>query len=114
MALRELSPALTRIVRRDTRPIVSRVSSSFDCRRYASSETSTQEVSSEIASETNPATLVELTTTDFEDLESQSSFNTGAASEVVTAAWDPVKRAKARTRQLPASRLVNQPHLFPF
>lgn len=60
----------------------------FSIRRFASSEASyAQDVAA-----------------DLHELESQSSFSTTDYSKEKIEAFDPVKKAKARKRELPASR----------
>ena len=86
MALRELPSILSRFAGRDARP---RMTTNLrNCRRYASGEAS-------IANETPE---------DLEDLESQSSFSPSELEPEKIKAYDPVKRAQGRRRELPPSR----------
>jgi large subunit ribosomal protein L5 len=88
MALRELPSSLRRLALRDARPTPT--SLGRYCPRYASAEaTAPQEVSE-----------------DFQDLESQSSLSTQFTSDEKIKAYDPVKRAHGRKRELPPSRYV--------
>lgn len=93
MALRELPSALGRLAVRDARPIL-RLSRS-NGRRPASGE----------------AVAVKEYSTDIQDLESQSSFQSTGPSEEIIEAYDPIKRAQARRRELPPSR-YGSPHIF--
>ncbi|RDW70305.1 putative 50S ribosomal protein L5 [Coleophoma crateriformis] len=91
MALRELPSVFSRLLVRDapTKAIVSRT-----YRRYASGEAGTP---------VKPA-KEELANKDFQELESESSLAASRPSEDIIKAFDPVKKAKGRRRELPASR----------
>jgi large subunit ribosomal protein L5 len=82
MALRELPSALSRLAIRDTRP--SLLPTLRNGRRQASNEASAVR--------------------DINDLESQSSFSSSGPTAEIIEAYDPVKRAQARRRELPPSR----------
>jgi hypothetical protein len=86
MALRELPSTLSRLIARDSR--LTTASISRNCRRYAS----TAEASRKEATE------------DLQDLESQSSFSANDYPAEKIKAYDPVKRAQGRKRELPPSR----------
>ena len=64
-----------------------------NCRRYASS---------------GEASSVPGVVEDYQDLVSESSFSTGGFSEDVIKAYDPVRRAQGRRRELPPSRYEEQ------
>lgn len=92
MALRDsLSPATARrIVLRDVHPVISRLFSN-----------GLPQVSKGTRNITPGTAAVG---TDFDDLESDSSFTTPAAPEALVKAFNPLKTAKRRTNQLPPSR----------
>lgn len=87
MALRDIPSTFCRLSKREIRsaPIcyIGR-----NCRRYASAEAA-------------PAKEIP---EDFQDLESQSSFTSTTLPKDAIGSYDPVKVAKGRKRELPASR----------
>jgi hypothetical protein len=86
MALRELPWSLGRLTTRCPRRVAS--ATVICSRRFASSQASySQEVSPDV-----------------QELESQSSFSTTDYSTEKIEAYDPVKRAQGRKRELPPSR----------
>jgi large subunit ribosomal protein L5 len=95
MALRELPSSLRRLALRDARPAATAVGGC--CRRYASAAAAAapQEVSE-----------------DFQDLESQSSLSPQFSPDEKIKAYDPIKRAQGRRRELPPSRYVWKPLIF--
>lgn len=93
MALRELSSTFYRLSARDARPATTSISR--NCRRYASGETSTE--SSQRREEFSE---------DLQELESSSSYSPTDIPAEKIKAFDPVKRAQGRKRQLPPSRYV--------
>lgn len=84
MALKELPSALRRLAVDGTRPSTSFVR---NCRRYASTEAATKNVSQ-----------------DLEDLEPRSSYSPISVADEEVGTYDPVKRVQQRRRQLPPSR----------
>ena len=97
MALRELSSSFLRITTRSNRVALPIARQS--CCRYAST------VASGPLTSTEAASAFDATDTDFADLEAMSSFTTPLnVSPEQLQAYDPVKRAKNRRIQLPASR----------
>ncbi|RFU25991.1 hypothetical protein B7463_g10354, partial [Scytalidium lignicola] len=86
MALRELPSILGRCMSRDVRQTSTILSQ--QCRGYASQN----------------ATAKEALSSDLQDLESQSSLTASQPPEDVINAYDPVKRAQSRRRELPPSR----------
>lgn len=93
MALRELSSTFFRLSKRDVRPSMTSMTS--NCRRYASSEASSEASSTQEISQ------------DLQELESISSYSPSDIPTESIKAYDPVKRAQGRRRQLPPSRFVN-------
>jgi len=73
---------------RDGRSVAGGISRS--CRRYASGEAASKGDVSE----------------DLQDLESNSSLSSAGTLSEKISAYDPVKRAQGRRRQLPASRYI--------
>jgi hypothetical protein len=88
MALRELPSSLRRMALRDARSTAA-VAGRL-CRRYASADATTPPEVSE----------------DLQDLESQSSLSTPFSPDERIKAYNPIKRAQGRKRQLPPSRYV--------
>lgn len=86
MALKEAPSAFGRFISRSARPSCQVLPSNG--RRAAS----------------NISAPAQEQSADFQELESQSSFLTEKPSEQTIQSYDPVKRAAARKRQLPASR----------
>jgi large subunit ribosomal protein L5 len=86
MALRELPSNLFRLVGRDVRPATTTILR--NCRRYASGEASSAKDALE----------------DLQDLESQSTFSSSEFELEKIKAYDPVKRAQGRKKELPSSR----------
>lgn len=86
MALKELPSAFTRLALRDAKRLTT--TSCGRGVRWASAQAAA-------IKEEEP----------FEDdLESQSSLQTEDISDAVLKSFDPIKRARSRTRQLPSSR----------
>ncbi|CAG8975157.1 hypothetical protein HYALB_00004456 [Hymenoscyphus albidus] len=97
MALQQLPSALRQLAlaARHTRPVAKCI---FPIsRRYASSEVAPAQEQDAVPV---PAPVPE----DFQDLETESSFNTEYSESDVVKSFDPVKRAKRRRGQLPPSR----------
>src|SRR5277367_4213903 len=92
MALRELSSTFCRLSIRDVRP--SATSMTRNCRRYASGEASAE------------AAPVQQVSEDLQELESNSSYSSAEILTEKIKAYDPVKRAQGRRRELPPSRYV--------
>jgi hypothetical protein len=86
MALREMPLTLCRLTTRAARPVFT--APALSSRRYASSE----------AASTPDAAA------DLQDLESQNSFTVSEYPSEKIKAFDPIKRAQGRTRELPPSR----------
>jgi len=87
MAVRELSSSFARLALSDSRPILTK--KAWTPRRYVSE-----------------AALQRAINEDLKDLESNSSFEAPALDLEKARAYDPVQRAQARRRELPASRYV--------
>lgn len=90
MALRELPLAFSRMAARDGGYTSRMVAGNG--RRWTSSQAA--------------AIKEEEFSSDAQDLESQSSFKSEGPPEAAVESFDPVKRAKARTLELPKSRYV--------
>lgn len=60
-------------------------------------------------SQGSTAAKEESLSSEFQDLESQSSLTGGVVPEEVIKSYDPVKRAKSRRKELPRSRYVLLP-----
>ena len=93
MALRELSSTFYRLSVRDVRPSTASISRNY--RRYASGEAAAE------------SSLRQEISEDLQELELTSSYSPTDIPAAKIEAFDPVKRAQSRKRQLPPSRYIN-------
>ena len=92
MAMRELSSTGVRLSKRAARPSLTSINR--HCGRHASSEAGRDPTTQELSK-------------DLQELESASSYFQASTPAEDIKAYDPIKRAQGRRRQLPPSRYAN-------